>query len=79
MPCRKSRANRCGRDCAVYLGLGDREATFAWLEQAYEAHATALVSALHLSRRDPVVLRPAEADGTLLQDSKRKSAGGLLV
>ncbi|HEX6433485.1 MAG TPA: protein kinase [Gemmatimonadales bacterium] len=27
----------------VYLGLGDREATFAWLEKAYQAHATALV------------------------------------
>jgi serine/threonine-protein kinase len=27
----------------VYLGLGDREATFAWLEKAYQVHATALV------------------------------------
>jgi hypothetical protein len=27
----------------VYLGLGDREATFAWLEKAYRAHSTALV------------------------------------
>jgi tetratricopeptide (TPR) repeat protein len=49
----------------VYLGLGDREATFAWLEKAYQIHATALVYLAVDPRFDTV--REDPRFGTLLR------------
>lgn len=46
----------------VYLGLGDTDATFAWLERAVQTRASALLYLAVDPRYDPVRSDPRFAD-----------------